>query len=166
MQAQQQSSVQLIEKLALTCASAIAAETVTYPVDIVKTRLQLVEGVRPRGALATAWSMLRHEGLRGLYAGLQPALVRHVFYTTTRITVYEQLRGAYAAVAAGGQHGSSDSAGGSSAPHTHHQQQQHVAHVGLGAKLVIGLTAGAVGQLVAVPAGESKQRGSSHGSTN
>lgn len=91
--------LQAFVKLGLTCSSAIAAEAVTYPVDMLKTRLQLqgelsAPGSRRMGAFGLAISVVRREGASAMYAGLSPALVRHVFYTGTRITVYEQLRSA------------------------------------------------------------------------
>lgn len=85
-------------RLALTSASALVAESVTFPIDITKTRLQL-QGERgmthsslTRGALNTALGIFQEEGFSGLYRGLSPALLRHVFYTSTRIVTYEQLR--------------------------------------------------------------------------
>ncbi|KAG1660670.1 hypothetical protein FOA52_006831 [Chlamydomonas sp. UWO 241] len=127
-------------QLALTCASASVAETVTYPIDAVKTRLQLQgqhygSSTAPRqqlGALATARRVLRSEGLSGLYAGLTPAVARHVVYSGTRIPVYEHLRAAWAP-------------GDGAQP-------------GVGTKLAAGATAGAIGQLVAVPADLVKVR--------
>ncbi|PNH09111.1 Mitochondrial uncoupling protein 4, partial [Tetrabaena socialis] len=92
---------------------------------------------RPYGAVRMALELVRREGVRGLYAGLSPALVRHIFYTGTRITVYERLR-QYGAPPA---EGSGGGGGG-----------------GLAAKLAMGLTAGAVGQAVAVPADLVKVR--------
>eukprot|EP00198_Chlamydomonas_reinhardtii_P002918 XP_001692254.1 uncoupling protein [Chlamydomonas reinhardtii] len=132
-------------KLGLTCSAAMVAEGVTYPIDLLKTRLQLQgelaaassspksSGPKPKGAVRLAAELIRREGMRGLYAGLAPALVRHIFYTGTRITVYEQLRRSYVGGLSSGT-------------------------VGLGAKLLMGLTAGAVGQAVAVPADLVKVR--------
>ena len=85
---------QLGIRLILTSASAIVAEASTFPIDITKTRLQLQDlhcGVT-RGAIRTAIGITQEEGFRGLYKGLPPALLRHVFYTSTRIATYEQLR--------------------------------------------------------------------------
>jgi solute carrier family 25 uncoupling protein 27 len=76
----------------------MASEAVTFPIDITKTRLQLqgelgvTHGVVKRGALSTAVAIGREEGMAGLYRGLSPALLRHVFYTSIRIVTYEQLR--------------------------------------------------------------------------
>ncbi|KAG2500322.1 hypothetical protein HYH03_001898 [Edaphochlamys debaryana] len=173
----------LLMKLGLTCSAAIVAEAVTYPVDMVKTRLQLqgelgrsagaaaaaslatkgsgaggggsrpvastsaaAVAPKPYGAVRTALELVRREGARGLYAGLSPALVRHIFYTGTRISVYEQLRSMTAAPSTSSVGGASSSG---SAP---------AASAGLGTKLLMGLTAGAVGQAVAVPADLVKVR--------
>jgi solute carrier family 25 uncoupling protein 27 len=151
-----------LQALGLTCVSAAVAESVTYPIDAIKTQLQLQHGVLqrspplfhsntsrmpPGGATQhsskprSAVQLARQLGLSGLYAGLTPAVVRHVFYTGTRITLYEQLRNIYAARQA--QHHSSASSSSDSSG---------AASVGLGPRLLCGLTAGAVGQLVAVPA--------------
>ena len=82
-------------KLALSALSAAQAEAVTFPIDLVKTRLQLQGGggggvagavaraaAAPRlGALAMALHVTRTEGLGALYAGLSPAILRHIPYT-------------------------------------------------------------------------------------
>jgi len=133
-------------KLAFTSVSACIAETLTYPIDAVKTRLQLQGQISTEkktvGALETATRVLRKEGIKGLYAGLSPALVRHVFYSGTRISVYEQLKATL-------QQQQQQQAGGLAA---------QAAQPGVGAKLLMGLTAGAVGQAVAVPADLVKVR--------
>ncbi|GAB2280247.1 Mitochondrial uncoupling protein 3 [Dionaea muscipula] len=90
-------------KILLTSLSAMAAETATFPIDITKTRLQLhgqfsatpsATGARPTNALRVAAGIIRDEGLLGLYQGLPPAIIRHLFYTPIRIVGYEYLRSA------------------------------------------------------------------------
>eukprot|EP00884_Botryococcus_braunii_P007290 jgi/Botrbrau1/16562/Bobra.0385s0005.1 len=121
----------ILFKFFLSGASGAVAETVTFPLDLVKTRLQLqgeggrLQG-RPQGALAIFTSVVKAQGPTGLYAGLGPAVARHIPYTGTRIVVYEYLRCALRF-----------SKKGEDLP--------------LVAKLGMGMTAGAVGQLVAVP---------------
>lgn len=85
-------------------------------------------GARRPGALATARHILRAEGTRALYAGLAPAVARHLPYTSVRVAVFEQLR----ALAAG---------------HTRPGEPPPLA-----ATLACGLAAGALGQAAAVPA--------------
>ncbi|GIL79263.1 hypothetical protein Vretimale_16449 [Volvox reticuliferus] len=176
-------------KLGLTCSAAMVAEAVTYPIDMIKTRLQLqgelgsglrsvgqvatapnmtataATSAKPYGAVGMAMELLRREGLGGLYAGLSPALIRHVFYTGTRITVYEWLRSTVAAGPTSGLASSStstsSSAGDSGSRSSGVEARGAGANGsggGLGSKLLMGLTAGAVGQAVAVPADLIKVR--------
>ena len=87
--------VPLVPRLVLTGISAAASETATFPVDMVKTRLQIQgEGgtVVARGALGMAAHIVRTEGLRGLYPGIGAGIMRHLIYTPARIVLYEQIR--------------------------------------------------------------------------
>eukprot|EP00955_Chlamydomonas_euryale_P090967 364586-Chlamydomonas_euryale.AAC.15 len=131
----------------------------------------------PRGALATALHVLRTEGAAGLYAGVSPAVVRHWFYSGTRITMYEQLRVAWSHSLERRQPQQQQQQQQrqqrelrqqeqrpQQQPEAQQQQpgpQQHglgKQQPGLAAKLAMGATAGALGQLVAVPADLVKVR--------
>ncbi|KAF8399509.1 hypothetical protein HHK36_015376 [Tetracentron sinense] len=85
-------------KIALTSISAMVAETTTFPIDITKTRLQLhgesLSSTRPTNAFRVASEIVQREGVFGLYKGLSPAILRHLFYTPIRIVGYEHLRNA------------------------------------------------------------------------
>lgn len=85
----------VLERLALTGMAASVAESVTFPVDMTKTRMQL------HGERTTSWSMAtriaKDEGVVGFYRGLSPALLRHCVYTSLRIVIYEQMREVLAA---------------------------------------------------------------------
>ncbi|XP_071927540.1 mitochondrial uncoupling protein 3-like [Coffea arabica] len=92
------------KKILLTSLSAMVAETSTFPIDLIKTRLQLhgerqsALSLTPKPTRATtntfkiAYQILRNDGLFGLYNGLSPAILRHLFYTPIRIVGYEHLR--------------------------------------------------------------------------
>uniref|UniRef100_A0A915KG43 Uncharacterized protein n=1 Tax=Romanomermis culicivorax TaxID=13658 RepID=A0A915KG43_ROMCU len=81
------------------------AESVTYPLDIAKTRLQ-IQGERiqrqqksstkysiaKRGFVATISGIVKEEGLTKLWQGVTPAIVRHFVYTGVRVITYETLR--------------------------------------------------------------------------
>ncbi|GFY88471.1 mitochondrial substrate carrier family protein [Actinidia rufa] len=86
-------------KVLLTSLSAMAAETTTFPIDMTKTRLQLhgesLSSARPTSAFGVAADILRREGPLGLYKGLTPAIIRHLFYTPIRIVGYEHLRNTF-----------------------------------------------------------------------
>lgn len=88
-------------KILLTSLSAMVAETSTFPIDLTKTRLQLhgesqslsvSTTRRPTNAFRVASGIVREQGVMGLYKGLSPAILRHLFYTPIRIVGYENLR--------------------------------------------------------------------------
>lgn len=91
-------------KYTLSVLAATCAETVTYPLDLTKTRLQIqgargmsegdtiaVSDVR-RGFVRTAAGIVKDEGVLKLWQGVTPAIYRHVVYTGCRMGAYEQLR--------------------------------------------------------------------------
>ena len=80
----------------MSSAAACVAETVTYPLDLTKTRLQLQgeggSGAHYRGMFGTAAGIVKEEGALMLWRGLLPALIRHVVYTGMRMSAYEEIR--------------------------------------------------------------------------
>lgn len=86
-------------KYVLSVAAAAVAETATYPLDIVKTRLQ-VQGelmatgqhVQCRGFFRTLSGIVMEEGLLQLWRGLPPAIYRHLIYSGCRMNFYEAMR--------------------------------------------------------------------------
>lgn len=84
--------------------AASIAETVTYPLDLTKTRLQIqgeaaatataggLKKAKYRGMFATARGIVREEGALKLWQGVTPALYRHVVYSGVRIVTYDSLR--------------------------------------------------------------------------
>lgn len=82
-------------RLGLASASAAVAETATFPIDTTKTIMQLLRSSpsKPRvGAVRVFSEIVRRQGLLALYSGWSPAVVRHLIYTSIRITTYERLR--------------------------------------------------------------------------
>ncbi|EGD76070.1 hypothetical protein PTSG_00778 [Salpingoeca rosetta] len=81
-------------KFALSAFSAVAAETCTFPLDLTKTRMMIATqaGQPAHGMFATAASIVRNEGLRYLWRGCPPALLRHVIYSGSRVCLYEVFR--------------------------------------------------------------------------
>ncbi|KZV33668.1 mitochondrial uncoupling protein 3 [Dorcoceras hygrometricum] len=86
-----------VKKILLTSLSAMVAETTTFPIDLLKTRLQLhgesLRSVNPASTFKVALLVARNDGFWGLYRGLSPAILRHMLYTPIRIVGYEHLRG-------------------------------------------------------------------------
>ncbi|KAG8064729.1 hypothetical protein GUJ93_ZPchr0004g38678 [Zizania palustris] len=81
-----------LAKVLLSSFSAVAAEVATFPIDAVKTRLQLHRSPGGGGVLRVA-SELVCDG--GIYRGLSPAILRHLCYTPLRIVGYEHLRSTF-----------------------------------------------------------------------
>ena len=85
-------------KLALAGTSAAIAEIATFPLDLTKTRLQIqgesgaVQVGQKRGMFHIAWGVVREEGVSRLWRGITPAVIRHLFYTSLRVSCYEYLR--------------------------------------------------------------------------
>ncbi|KAJ7529290.1 hypothetical protein O6H91_15G042600 [Diphasiastrum complanatum] len=134
----------ILLRLVLTSSSAVVAEAATFPIDITKTRLQLQGelgysfGKVKKGAFGTAIGIFKDEGISGLYRGLSPALLRHAFYTSLRIVIYEQLRTALL-------------------------KGEEVQSLSVAKTALIGGTAGIIGQAVASPADLVKVRMQSDG---
>merc|ERR1719316_1838947 len=120
----------IAKKFGLTGTSSMLAEGATFPVDITKTRLQLqgqanFTGTK-MGFTGMAINIAKTEGLGGLYAGVTPAVARHIPYTGFRAIGYEYIRGFFCGDKPKDQ-----------AP--------------LLAKMAAGMTAGGIGQAIAVP---------------
>lgn len=100
------------------------------PIDITKTRLQLQGQPDFVGTKHNFGGMMmnivKNEGIGGLYAGVTPAIARHIPYTGFRAIGYEYIRGFFCGDLPKDQ-----------AP--------------LLAKMAAGMTAGGIGQAIAVP---------------
>ena len=75
------------------------AETATCPIDVVKVRMQLqgeLGAARQYSSVANAVpTIVRSEGARGLFKGLQPALLRQATYGSIRMGIYEPIKAAF-----------------------------------------------------------------------
>ncbi|PRW56809.1 mitochondrial uncoupling 3 [Chlorella sorokiniana] len=146
----------ILQKLLLSAAAASVAETATFPLDLLKTRLQLAgqqaaaqgAAAPPANLLATARVIIQLEGVGGLYAGLAPAVLRHVPYTGIRVLAFEQLRSLAQQRWAPAEAAAAASQAG----------EARIQQLPLPVRLAIGLTAGGVAQFVAVPADLIKVR--------
>jgi solute carrier family 25 (mitochondrial uncoupling protein), member 27 len=121
----------LFDRLVLSALAAALAESATYPLDFLKTRQQLANATvgESRSMATLATTALRREGVFALYAGVAPAITRHVLYTPVRVATFEGLKCRATSPVGGG-------GGDASLP----------------VLLASGLAAGAAGQLVANPA--------------
>jgi len=133
----------LATKFALTGSASMLAEGATFPVDITKTRLQLQGQAGFTGTKfgfgGMAVNIFKTEGLAGLYAGVTPAVARHIPYTGFRAIGYEYIRGFFCG------------------KNTPKEQAPFLA------KAAAGMSAGAIGQAIAVPCDLIKVRMQSDG---
>lgn len=80
--------------------ASITAECGTFPIDLTKTRLQIqgqtndakFREIRYRGMLHALMRIGREEGLRALYSGIAPAMLRQASYGTIKIGTYQSLK--------------------------------------------------------------------------
>ena len=90
----------MLQKYVLSVLAAFLAEFVTYPLDLVKTRLQIQgEGVRHvqhyRGTVRTMAGVVVEEGVTRLWQGCVPGMTRHLVYSGVRMNLYDVLRVRY-----------------------------------------------------------------------
>jgi len=79
--------------------AAMFAETITFPMDTAKTRLQIQgKEVKYRGAFHTIFTVFREEGMTSLYKGLCPALLRQAVYGTIKYGLYDTAKVLYLSV--------------------------------------------------------------------
>ncbi|XP_071595841.1 kidney mitochondrial carrier protein 1 isoform X2 [Heliangelus exortis] len=80
--------------------ASITAECGTFPIDLTKTRLQ-VQGqvndpkykeIRYRGMFHALVRICKEEGLKALYSGIAPAVLRQASYGTLKIGTYQSLK--------------------------------------------------------------------------
>jgi len=121
----------IARKYIMCVAAASVAESATYPLDLTKTRLQIQgelssggKGVQYRGMFKTAVGIATEEGFLHLWRGMLPALYRHAIYTGFRMSAYEEIR---------------------------NQLSKDKDGFSLWKKVIAGMLAGGLGQLMASP---------------
>lgn len=77
-----------IKNIGLIQISACISETCTYPIDYIKTLLQ----INKTGKFSTYFIKSIKTNKFQIYTGLKPALIRHSIYTASRVNLYETLR--------------------------------------------------------------------------
>lgn len=101
------------QRLTLAIGSSMVAEVTTYPLDFIKTKLQIQgeyaktaanNSIGKNGKVAAASSQqrlgmtriayksIRKEGALSLYKGISPAMLRHLVYSGVRMPLYETAR--------------------------------------------------------------------------
>ena len=82
-----------VDYLLLSGLAKIFAGSITYPYQVIRSRLQMYNAEkRYKGAHDAMLQIWRQEGLRGFYKGLGPNLVRVMPSTWVTFVVYEKTR--------------------------------------------------------------------------
>ncbi|GAA0169700.1 mitochondrial carrier protein [Lithospermum erythrorhizon] len=98
----------VVTRLACGAAAGTVGQTVAYPLDVIRRRMQMVgwkdassivtgdgksKGMEYNGMIDTFRKTVRHEGFRALYKGLVPNSVKVVPSIAIAFVTYEQVKG-------------------------------------------------------------------------
>ncbi|PVV01430.1 hypothetical protein BB560_002114 [Smittium megazygosporum] len=86
----QDSSFSYLEYLSMSTTSKLFAAAVTYPYQVVRTRMQSTESIKYKSVLSTIMIIYRGEGIQGFYKGLGPNIIRVLPGTMITFLVYEK----------------------------------------------------------------------------
>eukprot|EP01088_Endostelium_zonatum_P019920 TRINITY_DN7107_c0_g1_i2.p1 TRINITY_DN7107_c0_g1~~TRINITY_DN7107_c0_g1_i2.p1 ORF type:complete len:483 (-),score=105.17 TRINITY_DN7107_c0_g1_i2:50-1498(-) len=74
------------------CASGSIAATIANPIEVVKVRMQANKAKYP-STISTFKSLLAEEGIKGIFAGLIPHVLRGAAITSSQISTYDHIKG-------------------------------------------------------------------------
>ncbi|XP_019627253.1 PREDICTED: mitochondrial substrate carrier family protein ucpB-like [Branchiostoma belcheri] len=127
-----------VARYVLSGTSCVCAAIVTNPIDVIKVRMQLDNELREsgkvvsvlreryyRGFVRGSVTIAKDEGIRGLYKGVFPSILREASYSTIRLGSYEPMKELLGAT--------------------------DPAHTPLWKKIIAGATSGAIGSSIATP---------------
>ncbi|KAF8110922.1 hypothetical protein N665_0078s0109 [Sinapis alba] len=90
----EQSKIPIPASLLAGACAGVSQTLLTYPLELVKTRLTIQRGVY-KGIFDAFVKIIREEGPTELYRGLAPSLIGVVPYAATNYFAYDSLRKAY-----------------------------------------------------------------------
>eukprot|EP00879_Flechtneria_rotunda_P016732 GHRR01017512.1.p1 GENE.GHRR01017512.1~~GHRR01017512.1.p1 ORF type:complete len:303 (+),score=96.72 GHRR01017512.1:227-1135(+) len=86
----------LLSEVLISGTGVSCGTTVTNPIDVIKTRMQLHPGtnagVDKPGLVATGVAVVREDGLLGLWKGWSPAVLRAMVYGGLRLGLYNPIK--------------------------------------------------------------------------
>lgn len=84
---QSKDNIGLLKTMSAGAVGGMVFWTLTYPIDVVKSRIQVYN--LSGNFIRLTYEILKHEGLSALYHGLFPTLVRTVPSTAVLFVTYE-----------------------------------------------------------------------------
>ncbi|XP_029074654.1 calcium-binding mitochondrial carrier protein SCaMC-3 isoform X1 [Monodon monoceros] len=87
----QQETLHVQERFVAGSLAGATAQTIIYPMEVLKTRLTLRRTGQYKGLLDCAWRILEREGPRAFYRGYLPNVLGIIPYAGIDLAVYEQL---------------------------------------------------------------------------
>ncbi|CAH0019203.1 unnamed protein product [Clonostachys rhizophaga] len=72
-------------------SASLFAVVFSHPLDLIKVRHQTAAGAK-QSITSTVISVVRIEGIKGLYRGLSASMLRQLTYGSTRFAIYESLK--------------------------------------------------------------------------
>lgn len=77
---------------ALGGASGAISCVCNNPIDVVKTKMQSLDGSQYRNSWECCQAIYRHDGIRGFYVGLQPRMARVMISVAITFTIFDGLK--------------------------------------------------------------------------
>jgi hypothetical protein len=81
----------MFESMVLGATAGGLSAIATHPIDTVKTNMQAKGGGGYKNAMQCLVDVVRKQGVRGLYEGLQPRFVRVCLEIGLHFTLYERI---------------------------------------------------------------------------
>uniref|UniRef100_A0A7N5JL84 Solute carrier family 25 member 23 n=2 Tax=Ailuropoda melanoleuca TaxID=9646 RepID=A0A7N5JL84_AILME len=88
----QQETLHVQERFVAGSLAGATAQTIIYPMEVLKTRLTLRRTGQYKGLLDCAWQILEREGPRAFYRGYLPNVLGIIPYAGIDLAVYETLK--------------------------------------------------------------------------
>ena len=87
-------NLDMSQRMAAGTAAGLCQACITYPLEVVRTRLALGPGmgIQYRGIIDCARRTIVDEGLRGLYKGLGPTILSGAPYVGLQMTLYAEFK--------------------------------------------------------------------------
>ena len=87
----------MLKNMVCACSAAIITVCFTHPIDVVKTRMQIMgEAGRVTKAYSGVFGTIRTvyttEGLRAIYKGLNAGMLREGTNTTARLSLFDPMK--------------------------------------------------------------------------